>query len=246
MTVTALFSRCRPLLPGTTARDRLWGCIGAVCAIAATGLICRWFAGPGIHVPLLVAPMGASAVLLFAVPASPLAQPWPVIGGNTISALVGIAVARLIPDPMIAAGVAAGLAIGVMSALRCLHPPGGAAAITAVLGGPAVAAAGWSFAVFPIGANALLMALGAVVFHRFSGHSYPHRPVVVPIPTAPVPDPLPHPHFMPQDVEKALAGFGESLDISRDDIDALLLQVEANARARFDAELAETSAEIRI
>ncbi|MFG3757464.1 HPP family protein, partial [Klebsiella pneumoniae] len=76
--------------------------------------------------PLLVASIGASAVLLFAVPASPLAQPWPIIGGNSVSALVGIVVARAIGDPLLAAAVAAALAIAVMSLARCLHPPGGA------------------------------------------------------------------------------------------------------------------------
>ena len=67
---------------------------------------------------------GASAVLLFAVPASPLAQPWSIIGGNTISALMGIIAAYFIRDPIIATGVGVSLAIGAMSFTRCLHPPG--------------------------------------------------------------------------------------------------------------------------
>ncbi|MEG8058719.1 HPP family protein [Sphingomonas sp. 22L2VL55-3] len=75
--------------------------------------------------PLLVAPIGASAVLIFAVPASPLAQPWSVVGGNIISALVGVTAARFVPIPYLAAGVAVGGAILVMSLLRCLHPPAG-------------------------------------------------------------------------------------------------------------------------
>ncbi|MGO8048351.1 HPP family protein, partial [Rhizobium johnstonii] len=76
--------------------------------------------------PLIVAPMGASAVLLFAVPASPLAQPWSIIGGNTISALMGIISAYFIRYPIIATGVGVSLAIVAMSFTRCLHPPGGA------------------------------------------------------------------------------------------------------------------------
>ena len=104
-----------PLLAGASLRDRLVACLGAFIGIALAGFTYSEIgpaAVPGLTVATLAAPIGASAVLLFAVPSSPLAQPWPVIGGNTISALVGIAVARLIPDPMIAAGVAAGLAIG--------------------------------------------------------------------------------------------------------------------------------------
>ena len=108
--------------------------------------------------------MGASAVLLFAVPASPMAQPWPIIGGNVVSALVGIAVAKVVPDPTLAIGLAVGLAIGCMSILRCLHPPGGAAALTGVIGGPAVAAAGFMFPFVPVALNAVaLVALGWAV-----------------------------------------------------------------------------------
>ena len=67
-------------------------------------------------------------------PASPLAQPWSVIGGNVISGLVGVACVRwlghALPLPLLA-GLACGASIAVMFALRCLHPPGGAVALTA-------------------------------------------------------------------------------------------------------------------
>ena len=74
-----------PILAGATLRERIIACIGATIGIALTGAIGGLVLGNGPHVPLLVAPMGASAVLLFAVPASPLAQPWSIIGGNTTS-----------------------------------------------------------------------------------------------------------------------------------------------------------------
>ncbi|TIW91367.1 MAG: hypothetical protein E5V59_20545, partial [Mesorhizobium sp.] len=132
-----------PILAGATLRERLVACIGATIGIALTGVIASLVLGNGPHVPLLVAPMGASAVLLFAVPASPLAQPWSIIGGNTISALVGVIVAHFIHETALASGIAVALAIAAMSFTRCLHPPGGAAALTAVLGGPAVISAGF-------------------------------------------------------------------------------------------------------
>src|SRR3546814_11714629 len=84
--------------------------------------------------PWLVAPLGASAVLVFAVPASPLAQPWPVIGGNLLSAAVGIFMGQVVGTPLIAAGMSAGAAIALMSLGRCLHPPGGACALLLALG----------------------------------------------------------------------------------------------------------------
>src|SRR5258706_10586585 len=95
------------------------------------------------NIPLLVAPMGASAVLLFAVPASPLAQPWSIIGGNLVSATVGVACAALIGNPVHAAALAVAVAVGAMFALRCIHPPSGAVALTAGLGGPAGHAMGF-------------------------------------------------------------------------------------------------------
>ena len=79
-----------PILAGATLRERMLACLGALIEIALTGMVCGYFFGQDPHLPLIVAPMGASAVLLFAVPASPLAQPWSIIGGNTISAMMGI------------------------------------------------------------------------------------------------------------------------------------------------------------
>src|SRR3569623_89125 len=100
-----------PILAGATLRDRLIASTGALIGIALTGLLCAIALGRDPHLPLLVAPMGASAVLLFAVPASPLAQPWSIIGGNTLSAMVGVVAASLIHDPIIATGVGVSLAL---------------------------------------------------------------------------------------------------------------------------------------
>ena len=148
-----------PILAGATWRDRLVACAGALVCVGATGLICGLLLGNDPHLPLLVAPMGASALLLFAIPSSPLAQPWPIVGGNTVSALIGLLISRYVPEPAVAAGCAVALAIAAMSLLRCLHPPGGAAALTAALGGPAVATYGLGFAFIPVGLNALVLTL---------------------------------------------------------------------------------------
>lgn len=136
------FRLFRPILAGATLRERMVACLGALAGITLTGLICGLVFGQGPHIPLIVAPMGASAVLLFAVPASPLAQPWSIIGGNTISAFMGVLAAYFIPNPVVAIGVGVSLAIAAMSLTRSLHPPGGAAALTALIGGPAVTSAG--------------------------------------------------------------------------------------------------------
>ncbi|MCX5515792.1 HPP family protein [Kaistia algarum] len=223
-----------PILAGATARERAIGCLGALVGIAVTGLFCGWLAGLGPQFPLIVAPIGASAVLLFAVPASPLAQPWPIIGGNTISAFVGILVAHLVHEPVLAIGLAVSLAIAVMSLTRSLHPPGGAAALTAALGGPAVASAGFLFPLVPVGLNSVLLVAIGIAFHRLARRRYPH--VVVPPTgnqhrTSDIPTPL-RVGFRGEDIDAALRSFDETFDIDRADLDRLLRQVELQALIR--------------
>lgn len=211
-----------PLLPGADLPDRLFACLGAVCGIVLTGLLSAWLVGSSTGL-LLIAPMGASAVLVFAVPASPLAQPWPVIGGNVLSALVGIGTAKLVPVPGLAAGLAVGGAILVMSLTRSLHPPGGASALLAVIGGPAIGAAGFAFAIVPVALNATLLALAGIAFHRLSRHSYPHRAPAAPPRATP---------FVAADIDHALADLGDTLDVSRADLEALVERVVFHAAER--------------
>lgn len=209
-----------PLPAGGRARDRVVAGIAAVTGIALVALLCSRIPQPVAGLGTLVAPMGASAVLVFAVPASPLSQPWPAIAGNVLSAAVGAVAAHAIPNVPLAAGVAVGGAIVAMSLLRCLHPPGGAAALTAVVGGPAVHAAGLFFAVTVVLPNALVLVAAGWLFHRVSGQSYPHRP-------APVTGILHR-----DDIAVALAEMGESFDIATEDLEALLQRAEAAALRR--------------
>lgn len=150
---------------GASTAERLRGSCGALTGLLVTGLICSRIAGPEGSFPMLMAPLGASAVLLFAVPASPLAQPWSIMGGNIVSALVGVTCAQWVADPLLAAALATALAIGAMFALRCLHPPGGAIALTAVLGGPVITAAGYRFVLLPVALNSMVLLLAAIVFN---------------------------------------------------------------------------------
>jgi CBS domain-containing membrane protein len=177
-------------------------------------------------------------VLLFAIPASPLAQPWPVIGGNTISAAIGLAVAQVIDDPIIASGLAVGVAIAAMSLARCLHPPGGAAALTAALGGPAVLTAGWAFPLDPVAINSALMVVMGLCFHKLVGRNYPHIPEPL-FNAHATKDPPPQTRvgFTSEDVEAALSTLGETFDIDRSDLERLLRQVEFQALLRSSRSL---------
>ena len=123
---------------------------------------------------MMVASMGASAVLLFAVPHSALAQPWNVVGGHLISALIGVSCARFIPDMLLAAALSVGCAIAAMHYLRCIHPPGGATALSAVIGGPVVHALGYAYVLQPVFINAIVILGIAIVFNAlFDYYRYP-------------------------------------------------------------------------
>lgn len=225
----------KPILAGATLGDRLIASLGALIGIGLTGLVCGLCFGPDPALPLIVAPMGASAVLLFAVPASPLAQPWPIIGGNTISALIGVAVMQALPDPLLAAGIAVAFAIIAMSLTRSLHPPGGAAALTAVVGGSAVTHAGFLFPFLPVALNSVLLVFLGVIFHKLTRRAYPHAahpPVVNEHKTRDRPASL-RVGVQSADIDAALAKTGETYDIDPRDLDRLLREVETQVLSRM-------------
>ena len=213
----------------------LGAAIGLAC-VAALSLAMVTFMWQS---PMLVAPIGASAVLIFAVPASPLAQPWSIIGGNTLSVLIGIFILHHVPEPVFAAGMAVGCAILVMSLMRCLHPPGGAAALLPVLGGMAAPSAHITFALMPVCANSVMLVAVGWLFHKFTCHSYPHRPVQAPKNLHHTLDAPPEIRtgFSSTDVDAALAESGEAYDIERTDLEQLLRSVERHALVRSHQDL---------
>ncbi|RJG01858.1 HPP family protein [Noviherbaspirillum sedimenti] len=214
--------------------ERLRACCGALFGILLTGLATRLALGPGAAVPLLIAPMGASAILLFAVPSSPLAQPWSIIGGNTLSAAIGVAIAGWVVDPLWGSAIALTLAIAAMLALRCLHPPSGAIALMAVLGGPAVRALGYGFVLMPVALNSVLLLLLALFFNNATGRRYPHalQPEHANLHRTADAPPIDRLGFTPQDLDDVLKQYNQMLDISRDDLEELFMQTERHAFRR--------------
>ena len=119
----------------------------------------------------LMASLGASVLLVFALPQSPMAQPWAVIAGNTLSALIGISCARAIKAPLLALPAAASLSILGMFILRCLHPPAAAVALIAVLGG----ITHYRYAFFPVMVDSALLILAGALYSNLTGKRYPNR-----------------------------------------------------------------------
>ena len=230
----------RSFLPAPSSVDRferMRSCAGALFGIALTGAISFVIVGDAATAVWLIAPMGASAVLLFAVPASPLAQPWSVMGGNFVAALIGVSCAKLVDAPLIAAALAISLSIGAMFMLRCLHPPSGAVALTMVLGGPVVHEAGYHFVFAPVMLNSLIIAVLAVFYNNAVGRRYPHSPQIVPPNPAAKAAEAPartNLGFSAEELDAVLKNYNQVLDVSREDLENIFIQVEALAyRRRF-------------
>ncbi|WP_229377236.1 HPP family protein [Shewanella woodyi] len=109
------------------------------------------------NMPMILASTGASAMLIFGIPHSPVSQPWPLVGGHLISAFIGISAYSLIPNPILASSVAIGVAMLLMHSTGCMHPPGGATVVTAVIGGANVHELGYYFIIIPVFFNAIIL-----------------------------------------------------------------------------------------
>nr|VFJ95816.1 MAG: HPP family protein [Candidatus Kentron sp. H]VFK00224.1 MAG: HPP family protein [Candidatus Kentron sp. H]VFK04455.1 MAG: HPP family protein [Candidatus Kentron sp. H] len=154
--------------------ERLIAAAGGFLAILAAIRITGYYLPSGSGAPLIVASMGASSVLLFIVPGSPFSQPWPLLAGHLIPAAIGVSCAMLIPDLPVASAVTVSATILAMHYLRCIHPPGCATALTAVIGGGDIHALGYQFLITPVGINVLVMlGMAILVNYWFPGRRYP-------------------------------------------------------------------------
>lgn len=235
----AWLSRFKPVRVPLSFRERVSAGAAGLFGLMLMALGMRFVFGSYEQVPLLIAPLGASTVLVFGVPASPLAQPWSVVGGNVVAALIGVTTAHYVADPYVAGAVAVAATIVATSLLGCLHPPAGAVALTAVIGGPAIAAAGYRFALMPVAVSSLILVGFGILLNNLSGRSYPHIAPVLPVSAHRTADAPPEFRlgFSPEDIDAALAKLGSPLDVERDDLIALFRHVEEAAHRRLRGEV---------
>lgn len=214
-------------------KEKLISGLAGMVAILLIMAISAYSLAPA-DLPWVVASMGASAVLLFAVPHGPLSQPWNLAGGHLISAFIGITIAQFIPETITASALAVGLAISVMYITRCLHPPGGATALTAVVGGPSIQALGYQYMVTPILLNVVVMLAWALLINNLiHNRRYPESLKQT---TASVRQRRTAPKsaldIAPGDLEYAMREMGEYVDVSVSDLRALIELTASHAAGR--------------
>jgi len=117
--------------------------------------------------PLIVASTGASAIVIFGSPHALVSRPWNLIGGHSVSAIVGVACFYLITNTLLATSVAIPLSLVAMHFLKCMHPPGGATAVTAIIGGTTIHNLGYAFVIMPIFFNSLILLTVAMAVATF-------------------------------------------------------------------------------
>ncbi len=172
------------------------------------------FLPDGGHPLMLFASMAAVSVLLYALPHSPMAQPWPLLVGNLLSGAVGWVCGVFIPDPIIAAACAVGLSIFVMHLTHSMHPPGAATSMIMVLNTVQLQHYGWQWAAGAVMANAILSLLLALVINnlihagRYPVQHHHHPPSAVASSDA----------LATEDIEWALGKMEGVIDVDEEDL----------------------------
>lgn len=226
----------RPPAPYPTS-EMLIASIGALLGILLISFLCARLPQPGAGLALMPS-LGASAFLVFAIPHSPLTQPWSLIGGHLTGALIGVSCQLLIPFPLPAAALAVGLAVLAMHLARCLHPPAAATALAAVIGGPGIHALGYGYAIVPVGLNCLLLVLLGGVYNRaFPWRRYP----LASMPRSRALDTGAPAAFSRAQIVSAMAKQRVVLDVDPDEVLAVLNQVVADTAPLASGGAGETT-----
>lgn len=220
-----------PAMAFPNVLEALLASLGAGVALCFCGGMLAWLAAGdargGVGGLFMIAPLGATAFLLFAVPNSPLAQPWSALVGNGSAGAVAVTILLVLGPGAINAGLAVAAAMLAMAFLRAMHPPGGAVALATMLAHETVLELGYRFVLTPILLDTLLLVAAAVLFHRLTGASYP-------FPSYPAPgrhetddaDPLLRLGLAPEELTELVKRFRQSTNIGLEDLAELLAAAE--------------------
>jgi len=227
-----------PAMSRPNWRESLRAALRAGLGLALCGAILismgNWIGA--VHGLLLIAPLGATAFLVFAVPNSPLAQPWSAMVGNAVSAFVAVSVLHLGLPVELAAGLSVFGAMAAMAVLRAMHPPGAAVAMATVLSDPLSSGLGYGFVLAPVLLDTVLLVGIAVIYNRLTGRRYPFRQTIA-SGTHATADPAPERRLglSADDLSAVLDRFNLSANIGAEDFGRILAAAEAEAaRRHFD------------
>lgn len=216
-------------------KGKLISVVSCFSVILLTAWITQQFSSNTVY-PIIVASMGASAVILFIMPTSPLAQPWPLVGGQLVSAVIGVVCAQVFTHTVFASACAVGGSVLVMLVFRCLHPPGAATALTPIMAGAATTL-GYDFVLLPVLLNVAIMLLMAIVINRWLlRYDYPtvaHQVKDKKHQYNTFIQPSQRVGISEQDLEQALGNRDMFMDISTGDLSKLLTDAQLQSFKRF-------------
>lgn len=132
--------------------------IGGCLAIMCIALLTK-----STSIPFIMAPFGATCVLAFGVPESPLSQPRNIIGGHILSSIMGLIVLMVLKNEWYSLSLGVGLAIFVMQITKTTHPPAGADPLIIITGGVK-----WNFLINPVLSGAIMLVIIALLFNNLS------------------------------------------------------------------------------
>ena len=231
---TRWISRLLPAATNTRPIEWSRAAIGVSLGTLFSVWLCSRFFGLPVALHL-IGPLGASAILLFAVSSGALAQPWSILGGYLCATVVSLLVAHYLGRDLTSACLAVGLALVVMCLLRCLHPPAGALALLVVLADPDSARLGWEL-LAPVMLSAVCMLLAALAYNNLTRVRYPKK-TAEPAPNVIAPPVDGDPGITAKDLQQALAEMDAFIDVTPQDLETLIRTSEHYARRRSVGEV---------
>lgn len=231
-----------------SAKGKLLSVVSCFSAIFMVALTSHAFSFSSAY-PIVVASMGASAVILFIIPHSPLAQPWPLVGGQLVSAIIGVACAQSASNIILASAFAVGGSVLAMLLLRCLHPPGAATALAPVMAGEPLISLGYGFVLMPVGLNVAIMLVMALMINRWVlSYRYPvlvqQAGTKAKSATGPI-DPSQRAGISDQDLEQAMGNMDMFIDITQGDLSRLFKDAQKQSFKRFSGNITCTDIMVR-
>ena len=231
---TRWISRLLPAATNTRPSEWSRAAIGVSLGTLFSVWVCSLFFGLPVAMHL-IGPLGASAILLFAVSSGALAQPWSIVGGYLCATVVSLCVVYVFGRSLDSACLAVGIALLCMCLLRCLHPPAGALALLVVLADPDSASLGWGM-LAPVMLSAVCMLLAALAYNNLTRVGYPKKPAE-PNPLASSAQSPVDPNITAEDLQNALQQMDAFIDVPPEDLEALIRASEQYARQRSIGEV---------